>query len=90
MSEYCALKKKSQSGRVKKNATAPRPRGSEGEKERERKKDRGKKLRCFVVFSILENTRLIANLRLIFVRLWHLISGGSDVKASSSNRVVSL
>ena len=61
---------------------------SEGEKEREREKIWGKKLGYFVVFSTLKNTRLSANLHLIFTRFGYLIGGGSGAEASGTNRRV--
>ena len=41
-----------------------------------------------MVFSTLKNTRLSANLRLIFARFGYLIGGGSGVDASGTNRRV--
>ena len=41
-----------------------------------------------MVFSTLKNTRLSANLRLIFTRFGYLIGGGSGAEASGTNRRV--
>ena len=48
----------------------------------------GKKLGCFVVFSIFKNTILLANFYLIFATFWYLIGGSSGAEASGSNRRV--
>ena len=57
-------------------------------KKREREKNRRNKLECFVVFFIFKNTRLPANIRLIFARFWYFIGGGSGAEASGSNHKV--
>ena len=41
-----------------------------------------------MVFFIFKNTRLSANLHLIFARVWYFIGGGSGAEASGSNRRV--
>ena len=41
-----------------------------------------------MVFSTLKNTRLSANLRLIFARFGYLIGSGSGAEASGTNRRV--
>ena len=60
-------------------------------REKKREKDRrfGKRnYDIFMVFFTLKNTRLLANLRLIFARFEYIIGGGLGTETNGSNHIV--